>query len=295
VSDEFAVIRRIAARFSEAAAGELWIGDDAAIVRVGAGVVAVAADALVVGVHADLSFTTLADFGWKALAVNVSDLAAMGVVAMRALVTVSAPPGTDIDALYDGIADASQAMECPIVGGDLTTAPELVVSVTVLGDAAVEPPPVTRAGAGAGDAVWVSGPLGAAAAALRERRADPAHARPVPRTRAGVTARELGATAMIDVSDGFAADLGHVLDASRVGVELDAVPVAAGATAEDAIGGGDDYELVWCCPSAVDVVGEFARRQLDTPTRVGEIVADPSRRLLAGRALGRKGWVHQVG
>jgi len=308
---EFAAIDRIAARLAVATgpppSGEVWIGDDAAVVRVGGGVLVIAADALVDGVHADLALTSVADLGWKALAVNVSDLAAMGCVASRALVTVSGPPTTDLDGLYDGLAAASAAFGCPIVGGDLTGAPRLVVSVTVVGDGAVVPPPVTRGGARAGDEVWVSGPLGAAAAGLRALRAGAggptppdarlvgAYARPEPRVAEGVAARESGATAMIDVSDGFALDLGHVLGASGVGVELDHLPVAAGARPGDALGGGDDYELVWCCPPDTAVEDGFRARGLRPPVRIGRCVADPGQRVLAGAPLGAAGWRHDIG
>ena len=299
---EFAAIERIAARFGDAPTGEQWIGDDAAVVRVGDAVVAVAADAVAAGVHADLGLTSLGDLGWKALAANVSDLAAMGLAASRAVVTVSGPPGTDLDQLYDGIEACAAAFACPVVGGDLTEAPALVVSVTVLANAAVSPPPVLRSGARVGDRVWVSGALGAAAAGLRglrSGRVEPqltaAHARPVPRLAEGIAARELGATAMIDVSDGFAADLGHVLDASRVGCELDTVPVAAGATLEDALGGGEDYELVWCAPAAVDVAAAFDRRGLRPPILLGTCTTDPGRRMLGGQPLGAPGWRHEIG
>ena len=156
---EFAAIERIAARFGGAPPGERWIGDDAAVVRVGDPDHRVA-DAVAAGVHADLALTSLADLGWKALAANVSDLAAMGLVASRALVTVSGPPRTDLDELYDGITACAAEFACPVVGGDLTEAPALVVSVTVLGNAAVSPPPVFRSGARIGDRVWVSGRSG---------------------------------------------------------------------------------------------------------------------------------------
>jgi len=298
---EFAAIARIAARFGPVPAGERWIGDDAAVVAVGAGLVAVAADAVVAGVHADLSLTSIADFGWKALAVNVSDLAAMGLAPLRALVTVSGTPDTDLDGLYDGLAEAAAAFACPVVGGDLTEAPGLVVSVTVLGDAAVDPPPVPRSGARAGDAIWVTGPLGASSAGLRELTAghpEPApraHARPQPRTAAGVAAREIGATAMIDVSDGFSADLAHILEASGVGCMVDGVPVAAGATISDALSGGEDFELVWCAPPHVDVAAEFERRGLRPPLCVGWCVADPATRMLDGAPMRVRGWRHRIG
>jgi len=311
VASEFGAIARIAARLAAASGtapdGELWIGDDAALVVIGGATVVAAADAVVAGVHADLSLTSVADLGWKALAVNVSDLAAMGCVAQRALVTVSGPPGTDLDELYEGLAAASAMFSCPIVGGDLTSASTLVVSVSVLGNATVAPPPVTRSRASVGDEVWVSGPLGAAAAGLGALRAQAAggapadaglvraHARPVARVGEGVAARELGATAMIDISDGFAADLGHILDASEVGVELDAMAVADGATLADALHGGDDYELVWCAPTGSGVSAGFRARGLRAPMLLGRCTADGSRRTLRGAPLGAHGWQHDIG
>jgi thiamine-monophosphate kinase len=299
---EFAAIARIAARFGTGPPGELWIGDDAAVVSLGGRLVAVAADAVVAGVHADLALTSIADLGWKAIAVNVSDLAAMGLAAERALVTVSGPPATDIDGLYDGIEAAARAFSCPVVGGDLTDAPVLVVSVTVLADAEVTPPAVPRSGAAAGDAIWVSGPLGRSAAGLRQLRsgrrddeAGQAHARPQPRVGEGIAARELGATAMIDVSDGFTADLAHILDTSGVGCELEALPVAPGATEEEAATGGEDFELVWCAPASADVAAAFAARGLRQPVRVGWCTADPATRLLEGAPIPTGGWRHHLG
>lgn len=300
---EFTTIDRIEARLREVVgpppAGEVWIGDDAAIVDIGTGRVLVATDALVAGVHADLTLTSVSDLGWKALAVNVSDLAAMGCRTHRAAVTVAAPDPDTVEELYEGLAGAAARFVCPIVGGDLTSAPVLVVSVTVLGDAAVAPPPVTRRGARPGDEIWLSGPLGAAAAGLRGLRAGrptpeltQAHARPEPRVEEGVAARELGATAMIDVSDGFLADLRHVLLASNVGAELEAVPVAGGATADDALEGGDDYELVWCTPAGTEVADAFAGRGLRRPHRVGVCVGDPSVFRLDGRGIRSGGWEH---
>ncbi|GAC1311977.1 MAG: thiamine-phosphate kinase [Acidimicrobiales bacterium] len=260
---------------------------------------AVSADALVAGVHADLTLTSLADLGWKALAVSVSDLAAMGCRASRAVVTVAAPAAGSVEELYDGLAAAAAAFDCPIVGGDLTASPTLVVSVTVVGDAAVVPAPVTRSGARPGDEIWVSGPLGAAAAGLRALRSGgtaprlvQAHARPAPRPDEGRAARELGATAMIDVSDGFLADLGHVLRGSGVGARIDSVPVADGASTADALSGGDDYELVWCCPPGAPIAAGFATRGLRPPVRVGTCVDDASALVVAGRPAAVGGWEH---
>ncbi|GAC1536695.1 MAG: thiamine-phosphate kinase [Acidimicrobiales bacterium] len=300
---EWAAISRIDARLhaatGSAPGGEVWIGDDAAVVGVGGGVIVVAADALVAGIHADLGLTSRADLGWKALAVNVSDIAAMGCEPRRAVVTVTAPSVSDIDELYEGLSAASAAMACPVVGGDLTSGPVLVVSITVLGDGAVTPGPVLRSGAQPGDEVWVSGPLGAASAGLRALRAGldaphlaAAHARPLPRVREGTAARVLGASAMIDVSDGFAADIGHLLDRSGVGAVLEELPVAEGASTRDALAGGDDYELIWCAPASSGIGAGFAARGLGAPVRIGRCVADPTVRTLSGVELTAQGWEH---
>lgn len=289
-------------------AGETWIGDDTAVVRADAGWLLLAADTVVAGVHADLSLTTLEDLGWKAVVANLSDIAAMGGVPGHALVTVAGPAGTDLDALYRGIAAAASAYDCPVVGGDLTNAVTLVVTVAVTGT--VRGSPVLRSGARPGDELWVTGPLGGSAAGLRvlrsareaqasgavvdqgavANRLRSAHARPIPLLAEGDAARRAGATAMIDVSDGFAADLGHLADASSVGFDLDAVPVAEGATEEEALGGGEDYQLVFAAPAGGGVPAAFTG--LARPVRIGVVGADPTRRLLHGFPLPAQGFQH---
>src|SRR2546423_8514292 len=127
-------------------AGETWIGDDAAVVVPPLGGLLLAADLVVVGVHADLSLVGLDDFGWKALSVNVSDIAAMGGEPTHALVSLAGPAHTDLEALYRGIAEAVDYYGCAVVGGDLSSADQLVVSVAVIGDAGSRPP-VLRSGA----------------------------------------------------------------------------------------------------------------------------------------------------
>jgi thiamine-monophosphate kinase len=263
-----------------------------------------AADAVVAGVHADLDLTDVADLGWKALAVNLSDLAAMGGDPGHAVVTVAGPRGTDLGRLYDGLGAAAAHYRCPVVGGDLSGAPVLMVSVAVTGW--LRRPPVLRSGARPGDRVWVTGPLGASAAGLRllRRRREggslpvgaaalmAAHARPEPRLGAGRAAADAGATAMIDVSDGLLADLGHIADASGVGFDLDAVPVAEGATEEEALGGGEDYQLIVCTRGDSDLAGVYARAGLAPPTPVGTCTPDPGRRRLRGEAVGASGWQH---
>jgi thiamine-monophosphate kinase len=309
VTGEFVAIGRLARHLppqtvNGVSRGEVWIGDDAAVLRTPTRPWTVlAADAVVDGVHADLRLTTLQDLGWKALTCNLSDVAAMGADPGHALVTVAGPAGTDLEALYEGLGSAATIYGCPVVGGDLTNAPVLVVSVAVTGTA--DGPPVLRSGGRAGDGIWVTGPLGASAAGLRLLRGGSgrapvapedmalvdAHARPVPRLAEGRAARAAGATAMIDVSDGLGADLGHLADASGIGFELDEVPVAAGATRAEALAGGEDYELVFTAADPARVVDAFA--SLRRPTQIGRCVGDPQRRVIGTEQLLAWGWQHR--
>jgi thiamine-monophosphate kinase len=296
---EFSLIDRLRARLPA-------IGDDAAVVPPPTGRLLLCADAAVAGVHADLAVVGVADLGWKAVAATVSDIAAMGGRPHYALVTVSGPLGdVDVDALYDGVLAAAEAWSCAVVGGDLTGAPVLVVSVTVVGS--VDGDPVSRSGARAGDTLFVTGPLGAAAAGLAELQAgdaavDPdlqlAHRRPRARVAEGEAARRAGATAMIDVSDGLAADLWHLADESDVGVVIEHVPVAVGvARVADnpealALGGGEDYELLFAATDPERVEDAFAAAGLTVPLRVGRCTPDPSERRLRDGPLPRLGWEH---
>jgi thiamine-monophosphate kinase len=255
--------------------GEVWAGDDTAVVAVpglGKGFsgglrLLLTADAVVSGIDADLSLTSLPDFGWKAMAVNLSDIAAMGGTPGHALVSVVGASPEQLGSIYEGILEAAAAYNCPVVGGDLSAGTELVVSVALTGW--VNAPPVLRSGAKPGDTIWVTGPLGGAAAGLRllrqhamsgttglqemtaaESELVRAHVRPRPALSEGAMAREIGATAMIDVSDGLAADLSLIADLSGVGFELVNIPIAPGATLAEALGGGDDYVLVFTMPGA---------------------------------------------
>ncbi|MGH9277209.1 MAG: thiamine-phosphate kinase, partial [Acidimicrobiales bacterium] len=194
------------------------IGDDAAVVAPPAGRLVLCADASVAGLHADLGLVGMDDFGWKALVTALSDIAAMGAVPAYALVTVSGKFGaSDFDLLFDGLLAAAVTYGCPVVGGDLTGGGDLVVSVAVVGG--LEGEPVRRSGARAGDTLFVTGPLGAAAGGLMALRKGKvgedidlalAHRRPRPRLAEGQAARRAGATAMIDISDGLASEVGHL-------------------------------------------------------------------------------------
>lgn len=215
------------------------------------------------------------------------------------MVAVSAPAGTDLEELHRGIADAAAATDCPIVGGDLAHARDVSVAVTVFGETPGRGS-VLRSGARAQDVLLVTGPLGRSAAGLRRRRAgapldDPlvvAHRRPWPRLREGVAARHASASAMIDLSDGLALDLHRLATASRVGFELTDVPVADGATAEEAVSGGEDYELLIATPSLDRLRAIFESRGLRQPLEIGHIVADPLTRTLRGSDLDPLGYQH---
>ncbi len=307
--DEAAAVERIRAMLPGPPPGEVWIGDDAAVVASPSGLLLLAADMVVAGVHGDLELVGLDDLGWKVLAVNVSDLAAMGGRPERALVSVAGPAETDIELLYAGLSAAARDYACPVVGGDLANAGTLVVSVAVTGTLPWGRP-VLRSGAGPGDRLWVTGPLGASAAGLAylraagsqppppespEASAVRAHRRPRARVAEGQAAAAAGATAMIDVSDGLSLDLDRLAWASGVGVVLDDVPVAAGATLDDALGGGEDYELVFAAPDPRAVLGAFAAGGLRPPLCIGTCSADRLERRLQGMPLRVSGWQHGFG
>lgn len=311
---EFAAIERIrlalARGFPTPPDGETWIGDDAAVlVADGSRRLLLATDLTVAGVHADLGVMSLSDLGWRAMAAALSDIAAMGGTPSRALVGVAGPPSTDLDLLYEGIGSAAEAHRCPVVGGDLSTGDQLVVAVTVTGLVEDEPRPVLRSGARPGHAILVTGPLGGSAAGLRllragspgERRAElrdeqralvEAHLRPVARIEEGLVARRAGVSAMIDVSDGLSADLGHLAGSSGVGAELGDVPVAEGAGEDEALGGGEDYELLMTCADPERVIAGFAEAGLREPLPIGTCSGDPGSLTLRGSAMPRLGFEH---
>jgi len=269
------------------------------------------ADAVVAGVHIDLALVSLSDVGWKALTVAISDIAAMGGTPAHALVALGAPPGTDLDEIAEGIGEAADHWCCPVVGGDLTSAFEVMVSVAVTGTLEGLAPAVLRSGARPGDALFVTGRLGASAAGLRLLRAGPvpvpgigigeseraalelAHRRPRARLAEGRAAREAGASAMMDISDGLGIDLDRLARASRVGFALDEVPVAPGATAEEARSGGEDYELLIAAPDDGSLPDRFEALGLRPPWRIGVCTADAGERRLGDGTLGATGYEHR--
>jgi thiamine-monophosphate kinase len=270
---EFGVIDRMVAGREQPATVVVGPGDDAAVVVAGDGNTVVSTDMLVEGRHFRLDWSTPHDVGRKAVAQNAADIEAMGAKATAFVVAFGAPADTATSQaieLTDGMWHEARLLGAGIVGGDLVSAPQWVISVTVLGDLAGREP-VRRSGAKAGDTVAVIGELGRSAAGyalwhsdirqfdiLRRR-----HLVPEPPYGQGRAAADIGATAMTDVSDGLMADLGHIATTSGVGIDVstaaltadrDAVADAAAVVGADAwawvLGGGEDHALVATFPGA---------------------------------------------
>lgn len=247
------------------------VGDDAAVVRPGSGDLVLTTDAMVEGVHFRLGQTSARDLGYKAIAVNLSDVAAMAGSPRYALCALTLSDAVDtawVMELFGGMREACDEFACTLVGGNLARGAEVTVVVTLTGEVAPGRA-ICRSGARTGDLLVVTGSLGAAAAGLRvadrptswspeERLAVARLFRPIPRVGEAQVLAQHGATAMIDVSDGLTLDLSRLCAASGVGarLELEHVPTHPAATPDEALGGGEDYELLATLPSeeAVDAV-----------------------------------------
>jgi thiamine-monophosphate kinase len=319
VSDvgELELIRRIRARLSDPPPGETWSGDDTAVLPPFDRQVLLTTDLMMEEIDFDVSHSTGSDVGWKAMAANASDIASMGgrpvyavgAVALRFDTTV-----TFFEGLIDGFVEAARTWHFSVVGGDLSAASEISVTVAMVGVPATGTA-VHRSGARVGDAICVTGSLGGAAAGLVALRRGLApddgavarviarQLRPRARVEEGVRLAEIGPSAMIDVSDGLAVDLGHLLEASDGACDIDeqAIPVDPDISAiegvdplEAAVIGGEDFELLFTMEPERVEDARAALEDVGTPvTRIGSVASH-------GRYIGPRsltewrelGWEH---
>ena len=281
---EFDLIRALAAQASVThPLVRVGPGDDCAIV----GEIALSTDASVEDVHFRRAWLTPEEIGWRAMSAALSDLAAVAAEPVGVLITMvlSQRDRSDfIQPVMQGAIDAAEAVAAMLLGGDTAAGPVLTLDVVAVGRTAH---PVLRSGARPGDEIWVTGALGGAAAAVRawQREAQPnaaaraRYARPLPRIAAARWLHEHAhPTAMIDLSDGLYGDVAHIAAASGCGVVMaaDAVPIdrAAGAAFDEAVSGGEDYELCFTAPPGImERLRARFEAQLTLPlTQVGIVV-----------------------
>jgi len=300
------LLRRILHAFDGSSRALVGPGDDAAVVAAPDGRVVVSTDTLVHGPDFRLAWSRGADLGWKAVAVNLADIAAMGARPTALFVALAIPDETAADFVVEiarGMRDACAALApgCAVEGGDLAASDVLTVAVTVVGSLDGQAP-VLRSGARSGDVVAVAGQLGAAGRGLallfdrfRDAHGSPvpvdlaaltsperhdlaAQLRPAPPVSLGPVAARAGATAMMDVSDGLLLDATRMAEAS--GARLDLV----GSLDEMALRGGEDHALLACFPSEASLPDGFRR--------IGVVIADDRPRVTVGGVDpgGRGGW-----
>ena len=292
--EEFALIQKYFHNLTAARADVVrGIGDDAAVLAVPAGhELVVSTDILICDVHFPAA-TQPADVGFKSMAVNLSDMAAMGAEprwATLALTLPAADPGF-LGPFCAGFAESAQAFDVALVGGDLTRGP-LSITVQIMGTVPAGSA-LTRSGARPGDQIWVTGELGSAALGLsvlqgRQRAMEPGLTdcvrrlnRPQPRVQAGLLLRGV-ASAAIDISDGLLTDLQHLLRASGVGarIELSTIPMGVALSAlpgeaerwQFALGGGDDYELCYTvAPAQAATLAQYLKTSRCTASYIGNV------------------------
>ncbi len=299
----------------------LGIGDDAAAWYGNDSIQLATVDSLIQDVHFSLGITSWEELGWRAIAVNLSDIAAMGGLPKYALVSLALPDHTEVEnvtALYKGMIELAQQFEVAIVGGNISSAPLLVINITILGNTKSQAQHIlTRSAAKPGEKVAVTGYLGAAAAGLEalskhmtldSEATDSlkkAFLHPYPRVAEGQQLIEQGVRAAIDISDGLISDLGHICQASQVSarIEIDRVPVQPAVKAnfgdralELALSGGEDYELLFT--ASAEVIDKVRAAASCPITVIGEITADRTGEisLVDGKGnlvnLPKAGWEH---
>ncbi|WP_302274388.1 thiamine-phosphate kinase [Alistipes ihumii] len=284
---EFGLIGLIREKFaSVSAAGYEGIGDDCAVIPCGDGTsLVVTTDMLIEEVHFRLCTTDPYRLGRKSLAVNLSDIAAMGAAPAASFLSIALPPDTAVEwveRFLDGYCSLSSEFFVPLLGGDTTASPgKLAISVTAVGrvpDSEIK----RRASARPGDRIFVTGTLGDSAqglADLREGRPGTefvsAHLDPKPYVREGAwLGKQRAVRAMMDLSDGLASDLGHILKASGAGAEISVERIPTRTTVELAVTGGEDYRLLLTAdPDEADALIERYAQRFGTPLyEIGRII-----------------------
>ncbi len=302
---EFELIERLCAGLPLSRRALVGPGDDCAVIRRPRGAQLFTIDSMVEGVHFKLAWGTPRQLGYRALAVNLSDVAAMGGAPSACVVNLAVRPGLTaafFDRLYAGLTDAALRAKVDVVGGNITSADQLAITIALLGD--VGPATLGRDRARPGDEIFVTGTVGDAAAGLRildGKLAARGAARkflinrflePTARLTAGrKLARLRPAPAAIDISDGLCQDLGHILERSGVGAEIDveAIPLspahraAIGGDPELALNGGEDYELLFCLKPGYSEA-KLARNLGVSVRRIGRILPSAHGLTLRDRA-----------
>ncbi len=306
---EFGLIAEVVRRFEQGPAVFVGPGDDAALLRTPKGHVVVSTDLLVENRHFRRDWASAFDIGRRAAAQNISDINAMGGRATALTVGLALPP--DLPApwvldLADGLAAEAATVGASIIGGDVTRGEYVVIAVTVLGECAVAP--VLRGGARAGDVLAIAGRQGWAAAGLAvlgrgfrsPRAVVEAYQRPDPPYAAGPAAADGGATAMIDVSDGLVADVGHIATSSGVRIDIvsgafdlaDPLKAVGAALGVDpmvfVLGGGEDHSLVATFPAGTTLPDGF--RVIGAVTAAGD--DGPAVTVDGEPYEGTPGWTH---
>ncbi len=295
----------------------IGIGDDAAAWKGDESIQLATVDSFIQDVHFPLSLAPWQELGWKALAANLSDIAAMGGIPRYALVSLALPEDTEVDdvtALYTGMLELGREYGVAIIGGDISRAPIVAITIAVLG-ASPKKQPLTRSAAKPGELVAVTGKLGAAAAGLEmlklKLKFEPqatacfrgAFLHPHPRIAEGQLLLEQGVKTAIDISDGLIADLGQIGKASQVGarIEADRVPVEPMVKAEFgeralelALSGGEDYELLFT--AGTEVIDRVKRTASFSITVIGETTAGEGVTVVDRQGnpmpVGKAGWEH---
>ena len=300
----------------------IGIGDDAACWRTEASIQLATTDSLIQGVHFTLSTTTWRELGWKALAVSLSDIAAMGGQPQYAMVSLGLPGDTEVASiaeLYEGMAELSRLFDVSIVGGDSVEAPVVMLSLVVIGKAQESQNILSRSAAAPGDLIALTGYLGASAAGMAMLEQGPgffqedeniittlreAHLKPRPRIAEGQVLVHHGVKAAIDLSDGLVSDLSKLCKASGVGARLfmNQIPIHSMVRdnfADDsinlALSGGEDYELLFTAPG--EIMKKIGTEIACPVTVIGEVIAKPKRVKIIDEhgneiKLEKEGWEH---